>query len=581
MDDDGRPQDLNSAALLRARAHPALTGLSGAGVVVCVIDYGFDLLHPALRTTSGETRFAALIDQNGSRLVRSEINRLIRACERDGDRSALDDIYDPHANYFGRDGVQVGAHGSWVASIAAGSRTAEFCGVAPGATLIGLQLNLPDRAWREEDTDGRPAWIDAAAQRDETLSSWRGWRSYEESSAIVHALEASYELARALRPDGIVINLSIGAWAGGHDGNSPVNQAIDAITANGKRPGEPTAVVVTGTGNAGADRGHVSGALTGDTPFGFHWSFDTKNTNQSKLEVWADCEDNIAVDIRSPFDCGGVSSTLDGSARGTSAIMTHDGQLIGVAENRGAVRGSLRAVRVLLHPGLVSPSLLSSDRSVFDVSVRPERADDGGVVHAWIERDCAMTPPTQIYTGRCQTASTPSETGRTTPRPLGQTSLTSIACAASVIAVAGLNNAAADDAVLEMSGRGPRPWTASGDTPSPLLAAPANDLFGARSKTNGYMRGSGTSGAAAIVSGAAALALQAADIAGRKLDHDLLAAALLGRAGAWTKNADWRADRGFGAMRFDASAILSGTLTNAPANTLTSTPFIAGIPSRL
>ena len=93
---------------------------------MCVIDYGFDLLHPTLRTASGETRFAALIDQNGCRLERAEINRLLRVCARAGSRAALDAVYDPHANYFGTSGVGVGAHGSWVASIAAGSHTPTF-----------------------------------------------------------------------------------------------------------------------------------------------------------------------------------------------------------------------------------------------------------------------------------------------------------------------------------------------------------------------------------------------------------------------------------------------------------------------
>ena len=68
-------QDLNRDALRGAGVHPADTRLTGAGVVICVIDYGFDLCHPALRTPAGETRFAALIDQNGSRLERAAINR--------------------------------------------------------------------------------------------------------------------------------------------------------------------------------------------------------------------------------------------------------------------------------------------------------------------------------------------------------------------------------------------------------------------------------------------------------------------------------------------------------------------------
>lgn len=252
------PRDLNSSALLRGRVHPSTTGLDGSGVVICVIDYGFDLLHPAFRTRSGETRFAALIDQSGRRLLRAEINKLLRIADQSGDRSVIDSVYDPHRNYFGRGGVQVGAHGSWVASIAAGSRNAEFCGVAPNAMLIGVQLQLPDCAWREEHDDGSPTWIEAARSGPEALALWQGWRSYEDSPALVAALEESNELARSLKPDGIVHNLSVGAWAGGHDAHSRVACAIERLTASNGAPGTPLVAIVAGTGNAGAEEGHIS-----------------------------------------------------------------------------------------------------------------------------------------------------------------------------------------------------------------------------------------------------------------------------------------------------------------------------------
>ncbi|MBU2534226.1 MAG: S8 family serine peptidase, partial [Alphaproteobacteria bacterium] len=223
-----QPSDLNNAALRRCRAHPAMTELDGAGIVICVIDYGFDLLHPAFLTPRGETRFAVLIDQNGARLERARINELIRAARRKGHRGPLDDLYDPHTHYFGRDGVQVGAHGSWVASIAAGSRSVTFTGVAPKATLIGVQLGLPDRAWREEDGAGRPTWLTAARSGPNALSNWNGWGAYDDSPAISSALDDCFAFGRALHPDGIVFNLSIGAWAGGHDQSSAVNRTINA-----------------------------------------------------------------------------------------------------------------------------------------------------------------------------------------------------------------------------------------------------------------------------------------------------------------------------------------------------------------
>ncbi len=554
------PRELNSAALLRAGVHPVQTNLTGAGVVVCVIDYGFDLLHPTLRTASGETRFAALIDQNGGRLERAEINRLLRDCARAGNRAALDTLYDPHANYFGTSGVEVGAHGSWVASIAAGSRTPAFSGVAPQAPLIGVQLDLPDSAWREVDADGRPTWLDAAARGGAIVAGWTGWRSYEDNRAIAAALTRSYAFARSLRPDGIVFNLSIGAWAGGHDNGSRVNRTIAAILAEGQRPGEPTTVVVAGTGNAGVDEGHVAGHMTLTQPLRFVWSFAPSRAAQSKLEIWAECADDITVEIRSRTANGNVSCALDGAARGTSAIVTADGRLVGIAENRGAVRSGLRAVRIILHPSLPSPSLLTSKGCDFDVRVGPADAGHAGRVHCWIERNDSAQPAAKLFNVRCENTSKLHKVTSSVVRTLCESSITSIACAPSIVSVAGLDHTATDAVVLAMSGRGPRPWHVAGDAPAPLLAAPAHRLFGARSKTHGYMRGSGTSAAAAMVSGASALALQAADRTGRRLHHAELVSALLGRVNSLSDNNNWRPDIGFGALRFDASVGLSGKL---------------------
>ena len=649
------PRDLNAAALLASRVHPARTGLDGAGIVIVVIDYGFDLAHPSLRTAGGETRFAALIDQDGACLQRAKINELLRSCDQAASRDALDRIYDPHAHYFGREGVQVGAHGSWVASIAAGSGTAAFSGVAPKATLVGVQLDLPDRAWREEDDQGRPTWLECVeggecrggrpygagtdalgdAALAARLAQWDGWRSYEESPAIIKAIEAGYAFARALNPAGIVVNLSIGAWAGGHDPEAPVNRAIDALgttdqcttdrctthrwrtsdkwRATDEQACEPMVAVVAGTGNAGAEQGHmtgqVSGHVSGDVAarnaMTFACAFAPGNSSQNKLEIWSNCPGGISVEVTAPFANGRTLLTLDGTVCGTVPISLSDGQVIGIGENRGLVRGGLYGVRLLLHPAAV-PALLTAgawlEVSAFDITVRPAQGDQSGRVHAWLERDCNHGPsatlrqtpslgprdacpglvPQGVARERLAHEGLTQEgwahgrgDGQDEDRGssiAGRYSLTSIASAASVIAVAGLDNAAAEDRAMALSGRGPRPWPALGGVPTPLLAAPANGLFGARSKSSGYMRGSGTSGAAAIVSGACALAMQAGDLAGRRLDMTEIAQALLGRPIAIASNAissnddgptdgaapaGWRADLGFGALKFDPSALLN------------------------
>ena len=281
----------------------------------------------------------------------------------------------------------------------------------------------------------------------------------------------------ALRPDGIVFNLSIGAWAGGHDNGSRVNRAIAAILAEGRQPGEPPTVVVAGTGNAGADEGHVAGHMTPAQPLRFVWSFAPSCAAQSKLEIWAESGADMAVEIRSRTANGNIACTLEGAARGTTAIVTADGRLVGIAENRGAVRSGLRSARIILHPSLPSPSLLTSKGCAFDVLVRPAHAEHAGRVHAWVERDDSALPAAKLFNVRCETTPKLDKVTSSVVRTLCESSITSIACAPSIISVAGLDHTAEDDVVIAMSGRGPRPWHVAGDAPAPLLAAPALSTF--------------------------------------------------------------------------------------------------------
>ena len=452
-------QDLNFDALMRARVHPDATGLDGTGIVICVIDYGFDLLHPAFRTASGETRFAYLLDQSGPYLDRATINHLLRNAERTGGnhREALDRIYDPHANYYGRGDVQVGAHGSWVASIAAGSRTADFTGVAPNATLIGIQLDLPDQAWREEDENEYPVWLgeshhDPVALRDwpTAIANWGGWRSYENNAQLADSVHRAYELACGLNPAGIVINLSLGAWAGGHDAGSRVNQAISSVARTNNDPSRPMAYVVVATGNAGCDDGHVQGRLSGASPMAFTWSIQADATAQSKLEIWSDAPGGIDVMLTIADHDDGLLCQLDGSGDGVQPIDL-GGNLIGIGENLGEVRNGLSAVHLLLHPALTlsnTPALptrlgrAADAPFTFDVTVRA-RADAGGAVHAWIERDSSGVPQSRLILN-----------AGNDPGAAVCSTLTPLACAPGVIGVAGLDTTNARDAALPMSGLG-------------------------------------------------------------------------------------------------------------------------------
>src|SRR5215475_5603654 len=72
----------NEAALRQMGMPPPASGLDGRGIVIGFIDYGFDILHPALSDASGLTRFDALLDQNAAARTHPPLRRRRAAAPR-------------------------------------------------------------------------------------------------------------------------------------------------------------------------------------------------------------------------------------------------------------------------------------------------------------------------------------------------------------------------------------------------------------------------------------------------------------------------------------------------------------------
>ena len=96
-----------------------------------------------------------------------------------------------------------------------------------------------------------------------------------------------------------VINLSLGAFAGPHDGSSLLEQAIDSIAEQSN--GRITFVVaagntgrVTDDGTRDAKRCHASFTLKADESRVLAWDIDRADSTESFLELWSPRVDGSA-----------------------------------------------------------------------------------------------------------------------------------------------------------------------------------------------------------------------------------------------------------------------------------------------
>ncbi len=467
MKSGGRSHHHHVLRALGDRARP--DARAGTGVTLAVIDWGFDVFHPSLVTADRKSRFVALVDQNVDPhgvIDGAELDAWVRR----GDRAHADAIYDPHANYYDRTHGRYGAHGTAMASIAAGSPVGRQTGIAPAASLIGIQLAHAEQDWREVDETGTPTWLGWRGGP----AAWNGWRSYLDSTAIATAVVQAYALSAARGDAALVINLSIGSWAGAHDGRSLVERSIADVVSAGEAGHGPAAIVVVPTGNAGALRQHYSGRATAAAPANLVWTLAADDATSNKLEIWYGGPAPIGVALTAPQG----AAMFDLTAGPTRPLIVGD-TLVGIAEHTIAASGPLNRVRIALAANRLPRRSTRAGESVgwsFRLSV-PE-AGRATEIRAWVERNDGAVRPSTL-----------------TPHTRSGT-LSGIACAEGAIVVGGRDPD--DPKYDDIPGAGPHPWTSA---PLPHVLAPWRNVRCAWSKSTGFTASTGTSAAAALVAG--------------------------------------------------------------------------------
>jgi len=226
---------------------------SGKGVVVGVIDRGFDYNHEAFLDADGVCRVSRVWEQAGS-------SSTLTAPEGFGYGIEL---ATPEAIANAAGDVTGNSHGTHVAGIAAGDsrfRDGAYVGVAPDAEIVLVSMG---------ETSGDNANL---------------------SDAIAYI----FNYAR-LAGKPCVINMSLGAQTGPHDGTSPFDRLADSLSG-------PGCLLVGSAGNHGADQFHVSRTFASDddAPLATFLQFKSALTPSNAggtVEIWGDAGTDFAVEL--------------------------------------------------------------------------------------------------------------------------------------------------------------------------------------------------------------------------------------------------------------------------------------------
>lgn len=166
---------------------------TGKDVFIGIVDSGFDLSHPMFRDSSGNLRVVALLDQTQG--------------NTEYDTVTLETQWIAGGSKPGRD---TNGHGTHVATIAGGSKFAQYEGIAPEAKFLLVKTDF-------QNVDLAVSWI---------------YRKAGTSPCVA--------------------NLSLGGHFGSHDGTTDAERIYDALIGSGK-------ILVVSAGNERNDSLHLNG----------------------------------------------------------------------------------------------------------------------------------------------------------------------------------------------------------------------------------------------------------------------------------------------------------------------------------
>jgi subtilisin family serine protease len=219
---------------------------TGKGVVMGVIDFGFDYNHPAnYDTTNSKLRLVKVWEQGGVGTPPVGFTYGRELTDTAAIRAATTDNIKQ-------------THGTNVAGIAAGS---------------GVGSALQGRQHRGIAYDAEMVFV--CVRRDSIEQQWKTGSFTDFVDGVAYIFNYAQSVNKPC-----VINISWGSHSGPHNGSTLLNQALDNLSGPGR-------IVVLSAGNDGREQIHLSKTFTQtDTAVSTFLSFSSASYKRTWVDVW-------------------------------------------------------------------------------------------------------------------------------------------------------------------------------------------------------------------------------------------------------------------------------------------------------
>jgi len=311
--------EIGASELWQRITEPGGQHLNGTGVVIGIVDTGIDWKHPDFKFENGSSKIQYLWDQTTNGIHPAGYSYGTEWTRVQIDAGVCDS----------KD--QIG-HGTHVAGIASGTGRSrgKYVGVAPGSSLVVVKSGVLTR---------------------------KGWRF--RWAEVIDGVNYIWQKAKALGKRAVV-NLSLGSNAGGHDGSSSIEKALDHFVAEGL-------VVVVSAGNEGDKRTHAEGKLKEGESVTLTVQ-PTTDEDEIYFEVWYSISNVMDISVKTP-DGQVVNASTPTEGALTPSGTVHLGR-------DASEKGKALKLRVASSTNLTSDS--------WSVTVSGRSVSDEGEWDAWL-----------------------------------------------------------------------------------------------------------------------------------------------------------------------------------------------------